>query len=40
MELYEAPLKTGNKLGAPEGLAVHAPLVTPGVLLSNDTNII
>jgi hypothetical protein len=28
------------KSGAPEGLVVHAPLVTPVVSLLNDTNII
>ena len=34
------PLKPRVNSGAPEGLAVSAPLVTPVVLLLNDTNII
>jgi len=32
--------KPGLKAGAPEGLAVPAPYVTPVVFLLNDTNII
>jgi hypothetical protein len=34
------PLKTEGNAGAPEGLAVHVPHVTPVVLQLNDTNII
>ena len=34
------PLKTGVNAGAPEGLAVPAPHVTPIVLLLNYTSII
>jgi hypothetical protein len=34
------PTKTGVFLGAPEGLVVHAPLVTTVVSLLNNTNII
>jgi hypothetical protein len=34
------PLKPAVNSGAPEGLAIPAPLVTPVVLLLNDTNII
>ena len=34
------PLKPGMNSGAPEGLAVPVPEVTPVVLLLNDTNII
>jgi hypothetical protein len=34
------PLKPGVNSGAPEGIAVSAPLVTPVVLLLSDTNII
>jgi len=35
-----SPLKPGVDTGAPEGLAVPVPLVTPIMLLLNDTNII
>ena len=34
------PLKTGDELRAPDELAIPAPLVTPFVLLLNNTNII
>jgi hypothetical protein len=34
------PLKIGDELRAPDELAIPAPLVTPVVLLLNDTNII
>jgi hypothetical protein len=38
-EQHEPNYKLGVNSGAPEGLAVPGPLVTPVVLLSNDTNI-
>ena len=40
IEQHEPQCKPGVNSGAPEELAVHAPLVTPVVLLVDDTNII
>jgi len=40
IEKYKPHLKLGVKSGAPEGLVVPASLVTPVVLLINNTNII